>query len=172
VILVSPTLGQFSEPGMLTAPGGFDRYIDQVMAALATYGPYRGRRPAVGNIILAAHSGGGSPMTSIVLANQRYTSLIRECWAFDGMYGGLRTSRAWAGWAGKNPQARLYNYYRQTLDKDSKRPNGTWPASEALERLNLPNVITTGVPCEYSHDKVPIQYWSTRIIGASFLTNI
>lgn len=166
VILVSPTLGQFSEPGMLTAPGGFDRYIDQVMAALATYGPYMSRRPAVGNIILAAHSGGGSPMTLIALANQRYTSLIRECWAFDSMYGG---SSVWADWAAKNPQARLYNYYRQTRDKNG-RPNGTWPASDALERRNLPNVITTALRPEIiAHDQVPIQYWRTRIDGASFL---
>lgn len=166
VILVSPTLGQFSEPGMLTAPGGFDRYIDQVMAALATYGPYMSRRPAVGNIILAAHSGGGSPMALIALANQRYTSLIRECWAFDSMYGG---SSVWADWAAKNPQARLYNYYRQTRDKNG-RPNGTWPASDALERRNLPNVITTALqPKIIAHDQVPIQYWRTRIDGASFL---
>jgi hypothetical protein len=168
VILVSPTLGPRSQAGWLAQPGGLDRYLDQILAALTMYGPYQGLSPTLGNIILSAHSGGGSPMTSIVLANQRYTSFIRECWAFDSMYGG---SSAWADWAVKNPQARLYNYYRQTRDKDG-RPNNTWPPSEALQRRNLPNVITTALlPSTIAHDQVPIQYWRTRINGASFLTD-
>ncbi len=62
VILVAPTLGSRSEAERLLKPGGFDAYIEQVLAALRAYGPYSQVKspPALGNLILACHSGGGS----------------------------------------------------------------------------------------------------------------
>jgi len=165
VILVAPTLGLKSQAGWLTQRGGFDRYIDTVMAALTTYGPYVGQSPAVGNIILACHSGGGKPMRALALSNQRYTSLIRECWGFDCMYNG-GDGLAWAGWANSNPNANLYNYYRNTPQR------GTRVESEILQRQSLPNVTVVPLqPGKISHDQVPITYWRTRIQTAAFLLN-
>jgi hypothetical protein len=40
LLLVAPTLGPRSQAGRLTHPGGFDRYLGQVMTALKQYGPY------------------------------------------------------------------------------------------------------------------------------------
>ncbi len=163
VILVAPTLGQFSASGALTKTGGFDRYIDRVMSALTTYGPYIGQSPAVGNIILACHSGAGYPMRLLALSNQRYTSLIRECWGFDCMYNG-GDGIAWADWANSNPNAKLYNYYRNT------RERGTREESEILQGKNLPNVTVVPLsPQRILHNEVPITYWLPRILGASFL---
>jgi hypothetical protein len=163
VILVTPTLGQFSETGSLTRPGGFDRYIDQVMAALIAYGPYVGQSPRVGNIILACHSGGGYPMRVLALSSQRYTPLIRECWGFDCTYN-RGDDTEWARWARQHPSAKLYIYYRLKSD--------TALYSKPLQDQNLPNVTVVSVePQRVKHEEVPITYWSTRIREASFLLN-
>ncbi len=163
VILVAPTLGQFSASGALTQAGGFDRYIDQVMAALTTYGPYIGQSPTVGNIILASHSGGGYPMRVLALSNQRYTPLIRECWGFDCTYN-TGDDTEWAQWARRNPGARLYIYYI--------RKSGTARLAESLQREGVSNVTVIALPLPRQsivHDQVPITYWLPRIQGASFL---
>ncbi len=163
-ILVAPTLGLHSQAGRLVGPGGFDRYVDQVIAALTTYGPYAGRSPAVGNIILASHSGGGYPMRVLAMSRQRYTPFIRECWGFDCMYN-KGDGLAWAGWASRNPSAKLYNYYRST------RQRGTREESEILQAQALPNVSVVPLrPERIQHDQVPITYWLSRIVGASFLS--
>ena len=62
VILVAPTLGPRSQPGWLGSKGGLDRYVNQVLAAITAHGPHKGTKVSVGNIVLAAHSGGGSIM--------------------------------------------------------------------------------------------------------------
>lgn len=163
VILVAPTLGQFSASGALTQAGGFDRYIDQVMAALTTYGPYIGQSPTVGNIILASHSGGGYPMRVLAQSNQRYTRLIRECWGFDCTYN-TGDDTEWAQWARRNPGARLYIYYI--------RKSGTARLAESLQREGVSNVTVVALPFPRQsivHDQVPITYWLPRIRGASFL---
>ncbi len=161
IVLVTPTLGKNSEAGWLVAPGGLDRFLNAAIAALRTYGPYRGQPAMVGNIILACHSGGGLPMRALALSNQRYSPLIRECWGFDCMYNRGDAS-LWGDWARQNPNARLYNYYRLGT--------GTAQQSEILQQQNLPNVSVVPLrPQQISHDRVPITYWSTRIEEASFL---
>src|SRR5262249_27039051 len=72
-ILVAPTLGPRSQTqtGWLAQPGGLDRYVDLALAALATYGPYQGWRPQLGNLILACHSGGGLPMRQLAMGKNR-----------------------------------------------------------------------------------------------------
>jgi len=159
VILVTPTLGLHSQAGWLAQPGGLDRYIGLVMAALGRYGPYQGQSPIVGNIILAAHSGGGSAMRQIILSNQRYSPNIRECWGFDCFYSDADPV-VWANWARSRPDARLYIYFY-----------GTATRSLALKRLSIQqgiqNVSVTRADVE--HDPVPIRYWKSRIQGAPFL---
>jgi Putative peptidoglycan binding domain/Penicillin-insensitive murein endopeptidase len=170
VILVTPTLGQFSQTGDLKQPGGFDRYIDQVMAALVAYGPYKGQTPRVGNIILAAHSGGGYPMRMLARSNQRYTSSIRECWGYDCTYN-PGDDKEWAAWAEKNPGSRLFIYYiRNTRTRNSD----TAKQAELLRNLSqsrgLSNVSV--IPSSTSdHDSVPITYWQTNIETSPFLSS-
>ena len=171
VILIAPTLGPSSEAGWLTKAGGFDTFLDQVMAALTQYGPYSAAStPRVRNIILACHSGGGAPMRQLAMARppQRYTPQIRECWGFDCLYD-RGDELAWGrgtpkepGWAASHPDAKLYIYYGD---------GGTDWRSEQLRAQRLPNVSVEG-STRLGHYCVPMTYWRERIQGAPFLEDV
>ncbi len=163
LVLAAPTLGKNSQTGWLIAPGGLDRYLNAVMAALSAYGPYQGKHATVGNIILACHSGGGTPMGILAQSNQQYSPLIRECWGFDCMYNGDDASR-WGNWARQNPNAKLYNYYRLNT--------GTAKQSEMLQRLNLSNVSVVALrPEQVSHYGVVRENLMKRLTGTKSLHN-
>jgi len=130
-ILIAPTLGPLSQTGNLVNPGGFDAYLDQVMASLSAYGPYQGRQfPRVSNIILACHSGGGLPMRKIALSKERYAANIRECWGFDCTYNS-GDAAGWSNWVKADPPSRkVYIYYiRQCLLQDPTQPRKKWKAA-------------------------------------------
>lgn len=168
VILVAPTLGPKNEPGNLIRPVGFDKFLDQVMAALKQYGSYAGgqKTPAVGNIILACHSGSGWVMLEIAKRSARYATQIQECWAFDPY--NVSDANGWAAWAGSRPKAKLYIYYL---------PNS--PGQGLCRNLmgkSLPNVFPIkcmpnifAVKSIVGHDDVPARYLKDRIRGAQFL---
>ena len=112
VILVAPSLGPKSQPGSLSRPAGFDAFMRQVLSGLNEHYliPRHGRRIRdVKNIVLAAHSGGGSPMLNIAKGTDQYALKIKECWCFDSMYGSV--AQAWVGWAKSRPTQSLYVYY-------------------------------------------------------------
>ena len=164
VILVTPTLGPKSEAGRLVTRGGFDWYLDQVMAALRQYGPYQTARqvPTVGNIILACHSGGGTPMRQLALGRERYAFDIRECWGFDCLYpkNSYYLVKAWAQWASSHPNTRLYIHYLDSTEGNSRR----------LQSQNLPNVCVKRSTAR-NHCSVPQEHWQDRIRAARFLRN-
>jgi hypothetical protein len=113
VVFVAPSLGPISQAGALIRAGGFDTYIEHVLAALNEHYlfPRYGRRiQDVRSIILVAHSGGGSPMLRMATGTDRYAAKIKECWCFDSMYGWVAT--AWVRWAKSHPKASLYIYYQ------------------------------------------------------------
>jgi len=169
VVLVMPTLSRRSNPGWLGSPGGLDRYLDMVMAALSTSGPYRGKNATVGNIILAGHSGAGKYMRELPLSNPQYSSHIRECWCFDCMYNSC-DAVLWSLWARQNPgNTRLYNYYIS----NAKTKSNTIAESKNLQRENLPNVFTVPLnpPDQSFHHWIPITYWRTHIERTPFLLN-
>ena len=72
VILVAPTLGPKNEPGDLIRPAVFDKFLDQVMAALKRYGPYAGARNSLDRNLIACHSGSGWVMREIAKGSARY----------------------------------------------------------------------------------------------------
>jgi hypothetical protein len=164
VILVAPTLGARSESGLLTRPGGFDAYLDQVMAALAAHGPYQnaGQPPRPGNIILACHSGGGLPMRLLALSNQRYTPQIKECWGFDSTYN-RGDDTEWARWARSRPEVRVFIYY--------VAGTRTQTLALGLKRQQAPNVFVAPTPAR-GHNWVPITHWRERVQAAPFLRDI
>jgi hypothetical protein len=157
VILVAPTLGPRSQAGRLMAAGGLDAYLAQVMRALAAYGPHRDGVPALGNLILACHSGGGLPMRQLALSSQAAATRIRECWGFDCLYGtrGETDADAWTRWARRNPAARLFVYY---LDS-------TATLSRDLGARRLPNVVVERSSAR-DHFWVPITHWRQRLLSA------
>jgi hypothetical protein len=112
VIFVAPSLGPKSEAGTLIKRGGFDAFMQQVLAGFNEHylAPRHGRRISdVRSIILAAHSGGGSPMLRIATGQDQYARKIKECWGFDSMYG--LVAPRWIAWAKSHPQQSLYAYY-------------------------------------------------------------
>jgi hypothetical protein len=190
VILVAPTLGPHSEYGLLTEPTRFNRYLDQVMAALKAYGPYKTLRysPGVGKIILACHSGGGSPMFKLakLKGSGGYADRILECWGFDCLYANKPKdppavqerkqawlANEWAKWKRLHPEAKLFIYYLGSTAGTSKK----------LRDKNLPNVfvewsktaenLATGGNARGrdAHFWVPKAHWRHRIQQARFLRN-
>jgi hypothetical protein len=152
-ILVAPTLGPRSQTqtGWLAQPGGLDRYVDQVLAALATHGPYRGWRPQLGNLILACHSGGGLPMRQLAMGKNRYASHIKECWGFDCLYF-TGDENLWAQWASSRPDARLFVHYQSS----------TRERSEKLKQKKVPNIYIS-ISAAKGHNWVPIHHWQERL---------
>ena len=165
VILVGPTLGPHPNKGerKFYTPGGFDAYLNYVMASLSTYGSHQkmGQRPTVGNIILACHSAGGNPMRKLALLNAMNTAKIRECWGFDCTYGRC-DAELWAHWAKSNPSKKLYIYHGSS----STRVQAVQLRKLAMEK-NLRNVQVAIT--KKSHNYVPITYFKERINAASFL---
>jgi Putative peptidoglycan binding domain len=160
VVLVAPTLGPRAEAGGLVRPGGLDTYLNQVLAALREYGPYKNaeQAPEIGSIILACHSGGGYPMRQLVGLKDRAAARIRECWAFDCLYN-RGDPQLWASWARARPDARLFVHYQIS----------TAPNSQQLQRMGLPNVAVERSPNE--HNRIPIAHWQQRLQAAGFLQN-
>ncbi len=162
VILVVPSLGWRSEAGRLTRPGGFDAYMDQVVAAIHAYAPSLGR-PRIGNIILAGHSGGGKPLRQIASGGGRYAALIRECWGFDCTYSS-GDPQGWAQWARSHPAGRVFIYYHP-------RSRTTTIFSNKLKQMRIPNAIVQASRSG-GHGKVPMHHWIERLRGAPFLRDI
>ncbi|UJS22193.1 MAG: DUF2272 domain-containing protein [Candidatus Brocadia sp.] len=184
-ILVAPTLGPKSETGILTNPGEIDKYLGQVMEALKAYGPYMARKqdPMAGSIILACHSGGGSPMLKLAkLKGGGYADKIVQCWCFDSLYANKLDdpepekerkqkwlANEWANWADSHQDAWLFVYYYDD------RPKAT---SEKLKKKKFKHnnvcVVPSTAPERKKREKskadphfwVPIAHWLDRINNA------
>lgn len=161
-ILVAPTLGPGSESGRLVTPGGLAWYLDQVLAALRAYGPFKGANdpPPLGNLVLACHSGGGERMRQIASTPQKYADKITECWGFDCLYHDIDLT-AWVAWARANPDKRLFIHFGD---------GGTAERSRRLQASarGLSNVSVDGAE-SLEHNKVPITHWQKRLRAARFL---
>jgi hypothetical protein len=158
-VLVAPTLGIHSQAGWLVRPGGLDAYLERVLGALRQSTAFRGASapPALANLILACHSGGGHPMRTLATGADRAATLIRECWGFDCLYN-TGDERMWAAWAAARPAARLYVYYLGT----------TATKSQNLAKLSVSNIMVARSRAR-DHNSVPITHWRERIEGTPFL---
>jgi hypothetical protein len=89
-LLVAPTMGAApghqldSNPdlGIFAQPGGGDCFLDHVMQWLGHYDP-RFNSVTIGKVVLAGHSGGGSPIH--IQMNSMQTDIC-EVWCFDVVY--------------------------------------------------------------------------------------
>jgi Uncharacterized protein conserved in bacteria (DUF2272) len=161
VILIAPTLGSHSEAKRLLEPGGFDAYLARVHAALRGYGPHRlgSSAPALGNLIVACHSGGGWPMRQLAGGGDRALGRLRECWGYDCTYNKGDDS-FWAEWARTHSNAKVYIYYIAG--------SPTARLAEGLRSKRAPNAIVQPSR-DARHNYVPITHWKERIQGAPFL---
>lgn len=169
VIFVAPSLGAKSQAGNLVNKGGFDAFIKKVLASVNNhYLIPRNLRPLndIENIILSAHSGGGSPMFKIARGTDRYAQKIKECWGFDSMYGWV--AAAWLAWAKTHPKQNLYayfgpgkGYYKDGKYIASPKDNAEVIACEA-GRQNISNVCAQPSRAK-TIGKVSAHFWVPKV---------
>jgi hypothetical protein len=93
LLLIAPSLGPSSESGLFET-NGLDWYLDEVLKRLAGTGLFTGT-PALGEVYLAAHSGGGhtARRASMLITKglqetpaTRPKHTLAEVWLFDALY--------------------------------------------------------------------------------------
>ena len=128
VILVAPTLDMRSRVGDLVKPGGLDRYLDRVTAAIGT--------AKLRHLILAGHSGGGLGMNRIAQLSQRTVDdNLRACWGFD-CFNNPKIDPTWIQWARAHPEKQLIALFATGAPTDGARV-----LTKLASREGLTNVI-------------------------------
>ena len=132
VILVAPSLGELSQGWMLTAKGGFDALIAEVLKTVRGTGT---EPTSVRNIVLAAHSGGGARMREIIERKDAEVAKVREVWGFDSMYD-TADPAAWLKWAQaeKDPKKRGYFHFFVKACKACGGQTNPWLHNGKLEQ--------------------------------------
>jgi hypothetical protein len=80
--------------GKLEDPGGFQRFMNDVLATLRDRSVLTNRDSALGSVILSGHSGGYQVMASI-LDRGGLTGQVSEVWLFDALYARADSFLAW-----------------------------------------------------------------------------
>lgn len=161
VILVFPTLTRKSSIGNLYKNGNFDAFMQQVLEAITRSRTYAEAHASVTcrSLIIACHSGGGSPMLKLALSKERSMRCLRELWGFDCVYG--KQHLGWIRWAsafrGSTTAPRLYLYYQGSTTRKTRVIGAKGFKNVSVTRSNA------------SHDYVPIKHWRDRLIGSTFL---
>lgn len=115
-LLVAPTMGYYpghslwgnSDLGVFGQPEGGDCSLDHVMVHLKKYDDNfaaKGYTPRVRKIVLAGHSGGGSPIHTQM---ESMKGRLCESWCFDVVYGPVSD---WIDFAVRNPTIPLTFYH-------------------------------------------------------------
>jgi D-alanyl-D-alanine carboxypeptidase/D-alanyl-D-alanine-endopeptidase (penicillin-binding protein 4) len=94
VVPAGPHNAPDSFGGKLEDPGGFRRFMDDVLAVLRESGVSAGQEAGIGNVILTGHSGGYHVMAGI-LERGGLSTHVKEVWLFDALYGGTESFLAW-----------------------------------------------------------------------------
>ena len=92
--------------GKFEDPGGFERFMGEVMTVLNARGILTSKYSALENVILSGHSGGYHVMAAIA-ENGELDGNLREIWLFDALYGGTKNFLSWQ----KEKNGRLLNIY-------------------------------------------------------------
>jgi hypothetical protein len=177
-ILVAPSLGAGSHAGALTARGGFDAFVDGVLAELRARGGLAVPPQSVRHIVLAGHSKGGAHMRGIVAAGDAMTARIREIQGFDCFYSDADPA-FWTKWAGGDTTRRFVHCYIAGYDK-AKRKLGPWRRTEVLRGLaakaGLGNVELVDARKEAgareNHCSVPMTFLRRRLEASAALAGV
>jgi len=170
VILVAPTLGPSNQPGSLTCPGGFDRFLERVIEALKLRGPYASSKtsPSIRNIILACHSGSGEVMRAIAMGSDASVAKIQECWAFET--SSMGSAATWKTWPKPPLKTKLFIHPRSGNPGQALCENLTKTRMPASGQVTCtPNIFAEKTTIE--HDAVPMTLFKDRIQKASFLVD-
>jgi hypothetical protein len=92
LLFVAPSLGPTAQADTLLAKG-IDWYLGEVLQGSQRHGVHRGQAapPALKNLVLACHSGGGRVMLALAQGMTAKpppaaAGALRECWGFDCLY--------------------------------------------------------------------------------------
>ncbi len=80
--------------GKLEDPGGFKRFMDEVVTTLRQQSALKKKAFTLGNIIISGHSGGYGVMSAIVDCGG-LSSSVKEVWLFDALYARTDKFLAW-----------------------------------------------------------------------------
>lgn len=119
--------------GKLEDPGGFARFMDEVVATLKQRGGLR-KDFVPGDIILSGHSGGYRVMAAI-LERGGLTTHIKEVWLFDALYAQGESFLTWA----EQPGVRLLDIYTDTGGTKAR----TEDLIARLKQRNSPGLLAT-----------------------------
>lgn len=160
-ILIAPAMHPFvgakntgaDRHGNLDDKGKFDFLVTQVFRQLETLGAIsNGAR--IGNIVLAAHSGGGVAMRAILLANNRLRKNIRACWGFECLYFNPKSLIDWM--AGDSDTA--FRHYRG---------KGTFAAQTAALSKSR-NFVDTVTTTPKAHCQLIREFWIDALTSPPF----
>lgn len=122
-LFVMPTLGDKSGAGVLGEQAQAEAFLQQVVNGVQAN--MNSKVTGIGNIILAAHSGGGAIMSKMIGYGGIF-SKVREVWCIDSTY---QSGSAFVTWA-KRPgheHSRLWVF-----------STGSWDVPEQLKYTNKP----------------------------------
>jgi hypothetical protein len=145
VVLVAPRLR--GDEGGLHLDMAADEFLKQVVAWIAARvktDPFNWQGTntstetkdstgmSIGKLILAAHSGGGSPM--LLMARTAKFAKVRECWGFDSMYGSPDT---WVDWAAQGGKYFLF-WTDEGANNSKKYGSNVTAIQNILNKANIP----------------------------------
>jgi hypothetical protein len=107
----------------------------------------------LGNLVIAAHSGGGFPMWTAVNNRSSKLNNLKELWFFDCLYGSMDTN--WIRWARANSGINLEIIYTIFRPKETSANLARSIERAAAGRPPIPNVRSVSKEPSNDHDSVP-----------------
>jgi hypothetical protein len=117
LLLVAPSLGNRSEASVLGNKVYADAYLHQVINGMK--GVTGQSQLRIGDIVLAAHSGGGSVMSQVIKHKMIYQQ-VQEIWCFDCTYGSAGSFKKWWEDVFIGLNERIWVYSTGSWDKTDK----------------------------------------------------
>lgn len=116
-VLLVPRMGEKvgNDFKNLGAAGRFDLLVNDSIKQLRTAGLIDSAA-TLGNIVLAAHSGGSFPMHAVLNAANKLGKQIRACWGFEALYAASWIMKKWL----KTDKDLIYRHYRRPAWKDEQ----------------------------------------------------
>jgi hypothetical protein len=179
-VFVAPTLGDHSEGGDLfnkvSGAGDPLGFLQEVLNGLQAHLPLS-QPPTLGNIVLAAHSGGGVGLRMLT-KHSAIANKVKEAWCFDCLYNDQTDIKFWSDWA-KDPGHKLFVHStgQFTVRIDPKKPatpdnlkteDGTFTESNTIKKntAGLSNVDVEIKTRTLDHNSSP-EAWIADLVDQS-----
>jgi hypothetical protein len=180
-VLVVPTVSVQGEPGAkFTTVGALASspasYFEQVIRGISQQDPFdkgwkeKDRRPKLGRIVVAGHSGGGFDLPKLALAIQaNKIGTLAECWGFDCLYFGNLDQ--WVALGKTGLPVYLYYIKKKLMIKGQEVIQDTTTSTNAAKlqamTTSLPNVVFNEVlgSVGYDHPRMPARFLVERAGG-------